>query len=265
MNETAMKPITPAEISNMTEAVQAAQQDFAQAFALFKRAQDTVRVAFGNVATYDALYAIRHKRIRVDDLGDLYSDLKKWAWRYFYHRLEVRPGMSRARIQALQSMLEEEHKLPPFTTAEALAKADEQRRDELANRRELAKEVLGWLRPEPCQWSTTYKTNSGPRLGEKAVLAGVVERGYGGRWSASYNGRDKLEAIQNLFTILAGMAVDPAARCELVKAIEASDGKGETDYFTFKCFANGNLHLGFKWERLIYALNALALNDPETR
>jgi hypothetical protein len=52
-------------------------------------------------------------------------------------------------------------------------------------------------------------------------------------------------------------------RGPLITAILESgkDGKGETDYFKFRCFKNNNLHIEFKRLDLVKKLNGLATGD----
>lgn len=49
--------------------------------------------------------------------------------------------------------------------------------------------------------------------------------------------------------------------CEAWRASKAkttfAEGKGETEYFRFKCYHNGNLHLEFKRPDLVQKINAI--------
>lgn len=70
---------------------------------------------------------------------------------------------------------------------------------------------------------------------------------------------DKLCAIDRVFHALDGnlRAMEHTNRTPLIDAINTSGGVGQTDYFSFKAYQNGNLHLEFKRADLLARLNAV--------
>ena len=67
--------------------------------------------------------------------------------------------------------------------------------------------------------------------------------------------------------MLDGKALSAYRDGDLSKAIEAAEGGiGETEFFRFKCFGNGNLHIEFRRMDLVDQLNAIGgrgLPDPD--
>lgn len=62
-----------------------------------------------------------------------------------------------------------------------------------------------------------------------------------------------------MFALLDGKPGVTTHQGWLADAICAADGGiGETEYFAFKCYGNGNLHLRFKRMDLVKKLNAVA-------
>jgi len=110
--------------------------------------------------------------------------------------------------------------------------------------------------------TTRYKTNSGPfALGRKVVKQWMVERGWGGRsFTPAHGHRKHLIALDNIFHRLDGQGVPRGYSGPLVDAISicGADGQGETEFFRFRCFKNGNLHLWFKRLDLLKTFNELA-------
>lgn len=127
---------------------------------------------------------------------------------------------------------------------------------------EAAKEVFAILRPQG-HWGGEYKTNNAFRVGRKVILPHRVESGYGpGKFRANYYREQELVAIDGVFHLLDGKGVMREHRGPLVNAIlNSPDGRGETDYFKFKCFKNTNLHLEMKRLDLVQELNLLAVGE----
>lgn len=129
---------------------------------------------------------------------------------------------------------------------------------------EAAKEVYDWLRPSK-GWGGEYKTNNAFKVGRRVILVWTISRGYGNeRYRVNYNKDQHILALDSVFHLLDGKGILKEHRGPLHKAIsEAQTGKGETEYFRFKCFKNGNLHLEFRRLDLVKQLNGLATGSFE--
>jgi hypothetical protein len=89
------------------------------------------------------------------------------------------------------------------------------------------------------------------------ILGWYCERAWSGtEFRVNYHRQKELHAIDGVFHLLDGKGPIKTCTGPLETAIQnASDGKGETDYFKFKRFKNHNLHLEFKRLDLVKELN----------
>lgn len=94
------------------------------------------------------------------------------------------------------------------------------------------------------------------------ILPWAVEAwGFGHPFHVSYGHHDaQLRAIENVFSALDGKgSISKTHNGLLVDAInQSADGRGETDYFRFRCFKNRNLHLEFRRLDLLARFNQIA-------
>jgi hypothetical protein len=95
------------------------------------------------------------------------------------------------------------------------------------------------------------------------VLGYVVERWekYVRSWRVNYTAEQRLTALENVFTALDGRGQITKSHYSQIHNVvhaEGFDGAGETEYFRFRVFQNGNLHLWFKRPDLLARFNALA-------
>ena len=108
-----------------------------------------------------------------------------------------------------------------------------------------------------------YRTNDGFGFGKKIILTRVME------WSGvSYHQVDRIHDLDSIFHIIDGKS-KPERYGGLVGAIKDArqgrgfgecSGNGESDYFEFKWFKNGNMHITFKDQEMVEKLNRI-LNE----
>jgi hypothetical protein len=84
-----------------------------------------------------------------------------------------------------------------------------------------------------------------------------------GKFRVNYRYNAEFVALENVFTALdgKGMIAKGSWQSRLADAINTTSidvGRGETDYFEFRCFRNRNLHLKFKRMDLVERLNQMA-------
>jgi len=126
--------------------------------------------------------------------------------------------------------------------------------------KEAALEVFEMLRPRG--YMGKYKTNDAFRVGKRVILGWMIERAWSGSgFRVRYGQEQKLTAIDGVFHLLDGKGVMRQDRGPLVNAISGCMGKGETEYFKFRAFKNGNLHLEMKRLDLVKELNYLAAGE----
>ena len=124
---------------------------------------------------------------------------------------------------------------------------------------ESARETLELLTPR----SGHYATNSGFKIGRRVILTWCVEQKWNDKaFRPFYNREKEMIAIDGTFHILDEKGVIKGHTCPLIQAIDNSpNGRGETDYFRFKCFKNHNFHIEFKRIDLVKKLNGLATGE----
>ena len=77
----------------------------------------------------------------------------------------------------------------------------------------------------------------------------------------NYFRQNHITALDNVFHALDGKSLANTHHGPLTDAIAAvprGENCGETEYFRFRCYGNGNLHLEFKLADLLARLNAVA-------
>lgn len=122
-------------------------------------------------------------------------------------------------------------------------------------------EVFDAMRPRSDD--RKYKTNRLYETGERVVLTWMVEPNWIGGWRVRYDHKQRFTtALESVFRGLDGKGYASHTSqhgSELEDAIcSSASGRGETEYFEFRCFKNGNLHLRFKRPDLVARLNQVA-------
>lgn len=125
---------------------------------------------------------------------------------------------------------------------------------------EKIREVYQWL--VPCSWDRGHITNKRDRLGRKVIRTGAVTIGYRtGCFRPGTYRSGELCSLDSVFHALDGKAAMDGHNGPLITAIENTvGGVGETNYFKFKCYKNGNLHLEFKRMDLLEIVNRVAVD-----
>ena len=98
-------------------------------------------------------------------------------------------------------------------------------------------------------------------IGPRVVLTWQVEQAWHpGRFRLRIgNDHQRLVAFENVFCVLDGAPKYDSSSSELGHAIAAApNGIGETRWFKFRCFKNGNLHLEFRRPDLVARINQIA-------
>lgn len=242
-------------IPELVREFDAGMHELKQGIALIKQAEDRLGRAFASSGTtYDLLAFSRNdhaldfekKRIR----------MRGAAWRYLVSRAEIKKLASIKRAKEIDDMLAKPETLPEITTENVtgwVRSLDDQAKRFL---QEAAVEVYEWLRPA----RGDYKTNNAFKIGKRVVLTYMVELTWMGKGvRVRYGSEDRLRALDNVFHLLDGKGVSPTRNGELADAItgKASGEIGETTYFRFRAFRNGNLHLELLRPDLVQQLNAI--------
>lgn len=237
---------------------------------VYEEASATIRGAFAQVAaaeavlnetfcmdSYKSIDASGH-RFNFNAPEDALVRMRHDVWRAIVERLEVRRMMSIARAAELDRQLDR-LELPEITerSVSELVLGFQANLDVMLA--EAVEEVFAWLRPRRSQ----YKTNSELEVPERVVLTGAVDRWdkITTSWRVYYRREQEFTALENVFTALDGRGqITKTHYSAISTAIKAPgfDGVGETPYFAFRTWKNGNMHLRFKRLDLLARFNAIA-------
>jgi hypothetical protein len=205
----------------------------------------------------DSCIYFETRHLNFADCSDEIKAMDRRAWRRVVDIAGVRRVLSVRKAEEMDTQIERGD-LPPLTAESIRSFIADSAANAGQYLAESVKEVHGWLRPT----NDRYKTNSQFDIGERVVLTGMVRPGLtAGKFQISYwaGASQRLRALQNVFSMLAGSQPKETHHGALGDAIEAcQEGKGETEFFEFRCFQNGNLHLRFRRMDLVERLNAIA-------
>ena len=190
--------------------------------------------------------------------------LRRQVWRGIVERLQLRSAMSEQRAKEMTKQLAE-GELPEVTEESVASFAEHYMRQLDDMFAEKVRECFEWLRPR----QSRHKTNTELEVGRKVILTHVVEPGVNGGLHVAYistwtNWSARLTALETAFKALDNKGHSTSHyHSDLHVAINdacQSGGScsGVTDYFRFRAFKNGNLHLQFLRPDLLRRFNALA-------
>jgi Domain of unknown function (DUF4942) len=252
--------------SHMAREFQEATAEIAQLMLAIQTQSQRMRSAFdpdGEItySPFDLDFKYDGQQYNAEDFDRIREKMARRAWRILFDHLGVKNVMSVKKRGEFEHQLERGD-LPEVTEANIIGVIAGLAGDAKEFARDAAKEVFDMLRPAK-GWGGDYKTNNAFRVGRKVILPHRVERCWNGKtYRANYHREKELVALDGVFHLLDGKGVMREPRGPLCKAIEASpDGRGETDFFAFKCFKNGNLHLTMKRLDLVKELNGLAAGE----
>jgi hypothetical protein len=248
----------------MAESWQTAEQEIRDAYNLLAQAQQRLEIVF-NDNGYNFRFKIGMHGKDYSEPAELLKRARKDAWEAIVKRMELKRIMSVKAAADMDKQLEDVDSLPDITGPNLIAMLEGTLAKVGDYVRDAVKEVYDYLRPSPECWRfKEYKTNQKSQfeLADKVIIEYAVERwGRNETFHASYHREQMLRAIDNVFHSLDGNGTVKDHQGPLVRAINeclCAVGVGETDYFRFKCYKKGTLHLEFKREDLVARLNQIA-------
>jgi hypothetical protein len=239
---------------------------------------DRLQAAFHSADKYDRFHfciglqyghgASAHHAQAIDKIIE---QMKLAAWGCIIEKLNIRRLMSSQRIRDLDEALgrsctgryygsgEKSPEFPEITPENIVSVANGFVMSATEFLEEAVREEYDFWRP--CERSQ-YKTNRNFwKLDRKLIKGWMVEPGYSqnGKFRCGYSHQAHITALDNIFHMLDGKGPVQEYKGALATAIETSpDGRGETEYFKFKCYGNHNLHLEFKRKDLLDLFNQIA-------
>lgn len=251
--------LTPADL---VAVYQQAERDIRQGFALVANAMDSINAAF----TLDKPSGIGiqghgHTYINFDKPEERLREVRRALWHTMVERLEVRRMMS---VKAWKELTEQIDKGEvPDLTEEAIAAMVKQFSDAAPAMLEQAvAEVFDFLRPPHSE----YKRNSEYEVPRRVALTWVIDTWHTKTFPSKFlvprhQCEQQLTALENVFSNLDGRgSVSKGHVSNLSEAIRRTKrgDLGETEYFSFRGYNNGALHMTFLREDLLRAFNRIA-------
>jgi hypothetical protein len=233
------------------EAYEKAVWKIKRAYTLLDEAKREMKSIYGDTSAgrYDPLPRERYYNA-LKAKEEVIKELKKRSWKSILDIMQVEKIVSDERWESIQKRLDNEDL--PDITLEEIGRLYEQyvsNADELFV--ESLKEVADYLRPGRLS-SSRYKTNVDYKIGDKVILTNHIKHSYSSK--VNYYYRKSLINLDRVFHILDGKLgkhMNDSYHSELVDAINNNWRKGETEYFEYKGYYNGNLHLTIKRKDLV--------------
>lgn len=254
-------------VQAMVGAYKQAEVKIRDAFQSLMDAEQTLKAAFGDTSyRFDLDSAIRNRHGSFERPEETLEYLRRDVWRSLVDKMGIRQILSTKRLEQLDRQIEkgqdeEGHKLPAIEEANVLAMMEGTAMQAESMVREMVREVYEMLTPQ----RSAYKTNEKCReaVGLKVIKTGWIRpQWHGGKFEVDHYHHDQIRAVNKVFYALdnrANEANRESYHGQLADAISKADrGVGETEFFRFKCYGNGNLHLEFKRPDLVQRLNQIA-------
>jgi hypothetical protein len=197
-----------------------------------------------------------HLRYRDDVDVELCKYYERQAWQAVIDEVQLWNVMGVDDTEKLQKQLERGD-LPEFSVENVLSTIMGLSSQAKAFAERAAREVFDILTPH----RSGLKTNSGFRVGRKAILTHTVEPSPHGGFKVFWRRDSSVRAVDAIFHVLDGKGPMKDGSGPLTEAINRGQATGETEYFKFKCFKNNNLHLEFKRLDLVKELNFVAAGE----
>lgn len=236
-----------------------AVENITTAFRLLSDTQENLNDTFALGESHRSIrIASYFDRTEYGNPKDAFRRVRRGVWEAIVERLELRRMMSIGRWAKLQKDIEDD--LLPDITEENVARVLSEFQGALPDMlREAVEEVFEWLRPH----RSKYKRNSEFEVPNSIVISYVVERWdrLGTSWRVHWQVDQKLIALENVFSALDGKGqISKTHYSEISNVIRAPGyaGIGETPYFGFRTWKNGNMHLRFKRADLLARFNSIA-------
>jgi hypothetical protein len=239
-----------------------ASRDIREGFAMVERAEELLNRTFVMEGTGWIRARNRHERVHFGDPEGSLTEVRRQVWGHLIEALELRKIMSVKAWDDLQKQIRDDAEVPEITH-ESVTSMATGFRSQMPQMLEAAiEEVFDWLRPPRSE----YKRNSEFEVPRRIVISYAVER-WGNvydTWRVSYHRDPNFNALERVFRALDGKGQTTERSysriSELVRATPRTSAKceGETKYFSFRAFKNGNLHLTFLREDLLARFNQIA-------
>jgi hypothetical protein len=241
--------------SELVVAYEEIREHIRQAYSHFKKAGEVFDAYFNN-RPYSSGFASPRESEET-----LLEGLKVKVWRHIVTVTGFQKLVSRQRVKEFDLSCEKGD-LPDITELEVRGFVETIIGNSTTLAQETVKEVFAILTPGK-RLHNHLKTNAGEavwKIGKKVILTWMLDTWYQ-HPHVQVRSEDDLIQLDRVFHLLDGAGIPEGYKSPLVDAINTIGEyglMGETDYFSFRCFQNGNLHLWFKRSDLVEKLNLIA-------
>jgi len=237
-------------IAQQVENYNIAMKDIEAGFELLTAGHKRLVETFGS--KHGSFYPInRNGRTNVEAT---HKRLHREAWRALIGQLQLNKILSNKRMKEISKTLEE-GELPPIET-DAIYEA---LKNIALNLNGLAMECVQESFEALRLYGDRYKTNKRWKVGKRVILTGYVHRYWEtSNWDISYMYMQNVLMLDRTFHFLDGklLANENSYNSPLVDSIRSTaESVGQTEYFEWKAYKNGNLHLKFRREDLLATFN----------
>lgn len=239
-------------ISRMIGEYDIACREISEAYALLEKAQNRLRHSFAD--THEWHFKLNQRNL--EGVGEnvalqIKAKVKREAWAAILEKMAIMKLLSIHRRDKLEKQLQS-GRLPNLTEDAILSMYEQTGENFLSYLEERCCELYAFLRPP----NSPYATNSPFGLGEKVILTSMVEVWDNG-FRPLHDRRKWFTALEATMYALDGRGVPETHYGSLYDAIMEGHAEGETEYYKFHCYKNGNLHLQFRRKNLVKKLNVL--------
>jgi hypothetical protein len=250
--------LTPAQL---VAAYQHAEREIRQGFALIRNAVDRLNHAYTDGNAHGVSIQSHAEYVRWEDPGVHITIMRRQLWRIMVEKLELRRFMS---VKAWDDLCREIEKgeCPEITSesVSAMVRQFSGRAPEML--KEAVEEVFSFLRPP----GSHYKRNSEFEVPRRIALTWIIDTWHAKTFASKFlrprhEVEQNLTALENVFSSLDGQGSTTKGHLSTLSETirQTKRGElGETEYFAFRGYANGSLHLEFKRLDLLKRLNAIA-------
>lgn len=189
-------------------------------------------------------------------VNNLIDQMRKLAWGKIVNVTGIKKLMSLRRIEELEKNLKSGD-LPEVTTENIIDFLATISDNASLIQEEIVKSAYQYLRPG--LWATlkTQERNRDYGVQKKIILSGVLSYRYSRGMEVNHYRRDAIAEIDKAFHLLDGKGVPNGYITPLVDAINQEPSIGQTDYFAFKKYKNGNLHMTILRDDLLNRFNQI--------
>lgn len=256
----------PATTGDIVRAYKTVCAEIRQGFAALARAEEAMEMVFNGSGHARVHIVGCHQGHNWSEVDEACYQVRVATWGALIDRLGLRNIVSIAAWNQLEKDLKDQQNRWngsryewPEITEEAIENfVTSTAKGMDAAWEEAVREVFDWLRPR--KWDHDYRSNHVERIGPRVVVPHMVSLAFYGVLHIRYDQDVRLAALERVLSGLAGEGkTQTLHKSRVATAMEVDKVRaGETPWFTWRAFKNGNLHLAFTRLDLIEKMNAIA-------